>query len=357
MSNILTSGFSFSKDDNDEKLNYILFNSMLLASMFLIFAAAFFRLYEQNYTQAVFDFSFAFILFGIILIARISRKYFDTIFYILIILSYVMATLSYVYSRTVVGGIGWYYIILMMHSFVKGYKEGTILFALSVITIVAIGVIENDSFVSLMTGMMPFVVAYFFILFYEKRNENHRKVIEAQKNMYAYQANYDKLTGVVNREFFFEYLEKSMNEAVVSGEKLAILFIDMDGFKEINDSYGHQIGDKVLIETARRIKTHLNDGDLLARFGGDEFAVLLRDLDENSLDRTISSLRKTAKESMFVSVEDIDMTVVVDKPIVELDISFSIGYAIFPDDGMSQIALMGKADREMYRAKRAKTAK
>jgi len=335
--NLLSSGYTFSKEEYSAKLSYILFNSMLLFNLLLLIFATALRLYESNYYQALFDCLYVLASITVFAIARISRSYFVVSFYALLFMSYLLITFSFYKGNNPIGGMGWYFILLMTVVFIRGYKEGVIFFLISTATIVTVSILGHHTPVKVFIGIMPFVVAYFFIRFYEKRNMSFQKIVEAQKNLYAYQAKYDKLTNIPNREFFFDQLEEILTEVSNNREKIAILFIDLDSFKEVNDTCGHQAGDEVLAETSRRLKVELGERDVLARFGGDEFVIIIKDIE--SVERVLSRFAVMMQEPIATHVK-------------QLTVSFSVGSAIFPDHGRTETELMGHADRAMYQAKK-----
>jgi diguanylate cyclase (GGDEF)-like protein/PAS domain S-box-containing protein len=150
---------------------------------------------------------------------------------------------------------------------------------------------------------------------------------------------YDSLTGLANRQYFENELEKSLHSVQRNKKKLGVAFIDLDNFKHINDSLGHAWGDQVLVQIAKRFKSRIRESDFLARMGGDEFMILMRDLEHS---RQIGSL--------INSLNEIAM-----KPILINDIEFkvgaSVGIAIYPDDGGDASELIKHADIAMYHAK------
>ena len=159
------------------------------------------------------------------------------------------------------------------------------------------------------------------------------------------QANYDDLTSLPNRQLLKDRLEDMIEAARDENQSGALLFLDLDRFKEINDVHGHSVGDIVLIQAAQRIVAEVGENDLVARLGGDEFVVAIpvvhaADQPRNAADRLLESLTEA------FSVRGINHFV-----------SASVGIALFPDDGDSVETLLKNADSAMYRAKDAGRAR
>jgi diguanylate cyclase (GGDEF)-like protein len=152
-------------------------------------------------------------------------------------------------------------------------------------------------------------------------------------------AHYDELTGLPNRNLFASHLSHALMRATRSGQALALLFIDLDRFKNINDALGHDVGDEVLKTVGERFSHALRASDLLARLGGDEFVVIAEDVAQPE---TISAL--AAK-----------LIAAVDRPIHvrghEFTLTASLGISLFPNDGTDVQTLLKNADTAMYRAK------
>jgi len=151
----------------------------------------------------------------------------------------------------------------------------------------------------------------------------------------------DPLTGLLNRRGFFLALESALARAKRSDQKIAVLYLDLDGFKHINDSLGHEAGDELLHHVAAQLKSGLRAYDSLARLGGDEFTVLLDGLDDSSDAETV--VKKLMKlTAMRYRIND-----------EELSISASVGIACYPECGDEAEALLRAADMAMYDAKNA----
>ncbi len=165
---------------------------------------------------------------------------------------------------------------------------------------------------------------------------SERRQAEHQIEHLAY---HDALTGLPNRHLFVDRLDTALTRARRTGETLAVLFIDLDHFKSINDSLGHTAGDAVLREVAVRLRSTLRTEDTVARLGGDEFTVLVSGLkDPNDLLRLAQKIHSTIKLPLEVASR-------------ELTVAASIGAGLFPQDGDTAEQLLRNADLAMYRAK------
>ena len=151
----------------------------------------------------------------------------------------------------------------------------------------------------------------------------------------------DPLTGLANRASFDASLEQAVHRARRRASTIALLYIDLDGFKQVNDAHGHDTGDAVLIETGRRLRKHLRANDLIARHGGDEFLVVLEDLPDLRPVETVA--RKLLAE--------------LGRPYAlagrEVAVTASVGISVLPDDAADAAALLKHADTAMYAAKQA----
>ncbi|HTK88299.1 MAG TPA: diguanylate cyclase [Nitrospiraceae bacterium] len=168
-------------------------------------------------------------------------------------------------------------------------------------------------------------------------------VTQVAEEMATHRALHDGVTGLPNRALFDDRLAQALAEATRHAWTLAVMFIDLDQFKSINDSYGHHVGDKVLRMVAKRLEASLRAVDTVSRQGGDEFVCLMQEVKEESnvakiAEKMISTISATCE------IEGVTITV---RP--------SIGIALYPKDGQTPAALLQNADAAMYRAKRNKT--
>ncbi|PZU96654.1 MAG: hypothetical protein DCF32_21445 [Leptolyngbya sp.] len=168
------------------------------------------------------------------------------------------------------------------------------------------------------------------------RDITEKKQAEAKIHRQAF---YDQLTGLPNRAFLDTYLPKVLAQAERQQTQVAVAFLDLDKFKDINDSLGHEVGDQILHQVAQRLAHCLREEDLLVRWGGDEFILVLSQLTAvdpvgRTCDRILNSLQPT------FAIDD-----------HQLHIGTSIGIALFPQDGTDPTTLLRRADHALYQAK------
>ncbi len=163
--------------------------------------------------------------------------------------------------------------------------------------------------------------------------------LEVSRAALKQEASHDALTGLANRRLFYDRLQHAIRQARRYRTKVGILFLDLDGFKEINDMHGHHVGDAVLTEVARRLSKSVRESDSIARLGGDEFVVLLDKVGgrEDCLSAAANIERALGEDSNFYGMP--------------VEIRASIGHALFPDDGEDEDMLIRSADAAMYRVK------
>lgn len=172
----------------------------------------------------------------------------------------------------------------------------------------------------------------------EKEIDEHKKAEE----YILYMANHDSLTGLPNRKNFYQLLDMTIKRLNNTDEKFAVVFLDLDDLKLINDSCGHEAGDTLLKEVGKRALGSIKNGDVAARIGGDEFTFIILDIDgrEDALQRA-DELLKNINRSICILGKN-------------FNICSSIGVSIFPDDGSDLDLLVKKADHEMYLMKKEK---
>jgi diguanylate cyclase (GGDEF)-like protein/PAS domain S-box-containing protein len=155
-------------------------------------------------------------------------------------------------------------------------------------------------------------------------------------------ANTDPLTDIPNRLYLERKLESLTTGNSRSSDRFALLFCDLDGFKNVNDSHGHAVGDKVLYQVAKRLNKHIRNEDIIARYGGDEFVILISPLTD---DNVISVIKEKIDRSISQPF---------DVAGIKIHIGVSIGVSIYPDESSDVLELIDQADRRMYKMKNNK---
>jgi diguanylate cyclase (GGDEF)-like protein len=160
-----------------------------------------------------------------------------------------------------------------------------------------------------------------------------------QKEVLAYQAHYDQLTKLPNRVLLYDRLSHAIVKAKRDKTSFALLFVDLDHFKEINDGHGHEAGDAVLIEVSKRLKNCVRESDTVSRLAGDEFLIILENFESKE---NIAGIAK-------LLIEVLAMPIIFQE--TELYVTCSIGISMFPNDSDDSDTLIKYADRAMYNAK------
>lgn len=199
------------------------------------------------------------------------------------------------------------------------------------------GVLDRNGLVALvLAGSLLVVAVGFFVVLFDRVTEREKAAAKI-----AHLAYHDTLTGLSNRSVLDTHLSRNLEEAEATGQQLAAICIDLDGFKAVNDTLGHAAGDQLLMQVAARLKSVLRQGELIARVGGDEFVVVQKGGDQPAAAALVADRIIRALEEPFVIFG------------ATVTVSASVGVAIFPNDATTAEDLTNKADAALYRAKAA----
>jgi len=200
-------------------------------------------------------------------------------------------------------------------------------------------IIKNIIISALIIFIIMLTITYYFSTQLKNLFERYDQEIQKEKEELFKKANFDPLTGLHNRVHFLLELKEHITLAKRENKQLAVLFVDLDHFKEINDSLGHQFGDKVLQTIAKRLKEIVRDVDIVARFGGDEFVILLWNIDIDEVIDIAQNIIQKIKEAITLYGTNYYLTT-------------SIGIAISPNDSIDSNTIVKYADTAMYKAKK-----
>lgn len=486
INNFVTSGFFFTEEEYELKLQYFMLNSMLSIVSIIISIMIVVRILDESYSQAIFDIAIVAISILSIFYLRYSKKTLLKLIKFLLFSFYILVMSAFIKVDMHIVGASWFIVLLLPSFYLLGLKGGVFITVVSFISIVTFGYIKESSYnaFELFYIVVPMLMASIFTYMYEKKvtvvkellksknitlenkvdiitkeeqklvQENSeladlisksnieffvldfetdlylyankggltalgytlnemldlsvydinptlrtetvnrlKKLSKSKKNImnisqhkrkdgsgygvqsfmhsvtykgkkaYAiydinltdqqeaqsqllkqkeellHKAYYDELTKLPNRTYFNDKLVQAMSKAKNNKTLLAIIFIDLDGFKEVNDTLGHNVGDAVLCEVSNRFKNVLRKTDTISRFGGDEFVCIIEDLSSCDIASTLAQkLLNTIREPMNIHNQLIQMRC-------------SIGISIYPDDADNITQLLHYADTAMYEVK------
>ena len=202
--------------------------------------------------------------------------------------------------------------------------------------------VDNQELIDLMRvglNIMLFCMVSGVLVVYELINENLKNKLNEEKSKFEHRASHDALTSIPNRFEFFRRLNSGINECGNRQQKLAIVYIDLDGFKPVNDQYGHHAGDELLKVISIRLEEVLRSSDTVARLGGDEFALILPGIIvPEAIDMIVNKVLATIREPIIIDQH-------------EIVVRGSAGISIFPDYSENIDTLCKQADEAMYKAK------
>jgi len=379
LDNFLTSGHDFNNDEYRDKSKFILINSAILIILVFISVLTIFLLQKEKYM-----FSFAnviYIFLGILglFALRQNRKNYQIVINTFAFSSLILIVVAIIINPTEQVRIAWFIDVIIISFFLNGKKLGFIISFLSLMIIVVLNIYLDMEFLQGYTFVLAiFIVSLSIVLInlyehreriarkrlndmnmslelrvkeeikkritiYEESNSELKKSAKKlydQKNAYKNLAHYDTLTGLPNRILFYDRLEDAILNAEQNNSKFVILFFDLDNFKEINDSFGHDSGDDVLKIIAKRFKNKIGKLGSLARLGGDEFTLLMEECDDISKIGNMSeNLIEVLNEPIYILEHELYVTV-------------SIGISLYPNDGKDMATLLKHADSAMYSAKK-----
>ena len=353
-------------------------NSMFTIGLMLIAILTFFLFLEGKILFVVVNCAYILINTILIYVLRLSRNAYKYIIPAVSLSGLILIAVALMVYPEEKVRIAWFLDLVILSFFLGGIVLGATATMLSIGTIIAVGYFRHANFDEYMVLLSStiIVIGAIFIYQYEKRNVKAKRILreinqnlekkvknetekrtrlfkksnqkllksaeelKEQKAVFEHLAHHDPLTGLPNRVLFRDRLEHAIDIANRNNKKLAVLFMDLDHFKEINDSLGHQLGDEVLKIIAERLHKKLRGSDSIARLGGDEFTVLIEDVKEDSeIGDIANKLIQVFKEPITVKSHTLYLTV-------------SIGISIYPSDGEDAETLLKCADAAMYGAKK-----
>ena len=349
--------YTFSKNplistiDNDLSVKRSLLIRILQIVASLAFFLAIIRFVNDNKIMLLVDIIFISVsLLGIYYLKKSLHNTYK-ITYIIITIFYLQVCMMFINPEYKILGPTWFIILIIFSFYQASLKVGVFISIISAISILILGNTVNDIYTLLeyIYIFVPLLVASLITYFYEMKvlnkenllilqNSEQKKLLE-EKEALLHQAHYDNLTKLPNRILFQDRLQQAIVKTNRSSKDFAILFIDLDEFKAINDSLGHAVGDSVLCEISTRLKETLREEDTIARFGGDEFLCIVEQLEScDAVSSLAQKLIDVTKHPIHMWGENISLTC-------------SIGISIYKKDAKNEDMLLEHADIAMYKAK------
>ncbi len=363
LDNFLSSGYTFEDSQYELKTRYVLFNGMLGAIVVVLLLLGTFRLLTGFPLQGWIDFTVSGIALLMIVWLRLTGKgrYILPAYVVLSLFGFLI-----MYSYYIEGGEfkvnAWFTALVIPIFFVLGFRVAMMaaLFFMGGIAWFDVHFGFKHTLITLYS-YVPIFMSVFFLRLYEDRLQHFARLLykanselehkvqqktlertqtlQEQKERLSYQAHHDHLTGLPNRVKLKKDLHAAVERSEHSHNRLAALFIDLDHFKNINDSFGHNVGDQVIMIAASRIQKCVRKEDMLARFGGDEFVVLIENFDS---EENIEAMARHI-------IECLSDPIIIDQKT--MFVSCSIGISIYRKDTLIPQDLVKYADTAMYRAK------
>lgn len=337
---ILTSHHDFTPDEYELKLRFVLFNALILFNAACAGLGMIYRFVTLQFIHAAIDLIYVLLALTVFFLARRSKASLSTLMWFVIFFSFVIVSILFYRGLNPLIGISWYVLILLVSYVFKGDHASLAIFVLSLAVIFSVSLFQRSlPLADILLGLLPYgSIMLFFYLFY-RYNETLKEDMEEQKVRLTRLAHFDSLTEIPNRNALLTYFRDALACLSKSDTMLAVLFIDLDDFKRVNDRYGHAIGDGVLRIIVERLRRQIRDTDLLARHGGDEFVIVVHPIKgQQDIEKIITHIFQAIR-----------------KPIVHeertISITLSIGITLAPQDGTHSIQLLNQADQAMYHAK------
>ena len=353
LKNILHSGFKFSDDEQDLKFKYVIYNILLLGAMATIFFSFFLDLIFVHSRYLLVEFSSLLIFSTTFYLLRKTDKYFYETFANIILIFFLVLVIFTSYASIEEPIISnWYMATILPIAYLFGVQVVFLVFVLFTIVIVHINyfILKSNSAIYIYSEYIPMLLATWFVYLYnlrltyfagtEKKVLAQTSLLEQERNTLEYQAHHDNLTGLPNRVKLNHVLKHYIGSEKSGSKSLAMLFIDLDRFKKINDSFGHDVGDKILKATASRFLKLADNKTHLFRLGGDEFIMLVESFsNEYELIALSQALVTVAKDPFMINNDAVFL-------------SCSIGISIYPKDAKDEFNLMKHADIAMFKSKK-----
>ncbi len=344
INNFLHSGFKFTGDEDLLQFKFKMLNSIFIIVAF--FSVLFGLLSDLGINDigpihSKVNYVYSFLTIMLIFFLRLSKKNYNLTAYSLLIISLITFTSSLIFVPQDEFRMIWFYLLVFVAYMISGKMSGLLSTLASIVIIVTVNFFVDLqlSQVAINSGILGLIIGSFLSNVYTNKITNYENSLKQQNSSLSLLASTDYLTGIMNKRMFNEISERYFQTAQKNKFNLTLLLLDLDHFKKINDTYGHQAGDQFLkrfVETLERI---LNKSDIFARIGGEEFAILLSQINSNDAYVLAERIRKEIGND-FITYEGHDIFVTT-----------SIGISENRETDTAFENIFSRADMALYRAK------
>lgn len=345
LNNFLYSGFEFGEDEDLLKFQFKMINSILV--IVAVFTALFGVLSDLGINDigpihSKVDYVYSFLTLMLIFFLRASKKNYKTTANLLLLFSLISFTSALIFVPQDEFRMIWFYLLVFVAYMLNGTQNGILL------TIASIAVILTANFfvdlelsqTAINSSVLGLVIGSSLSYIYTNKVTDYENSLQEKNSALGILASTDDLTGIMNKRIFNKVSERYFETVQRDNISLTLLLLDLDHFKKVNDTYGHQVGDKLLIRFVEAIRPNVRKSDILARVGGEEFAILLFKTDAEGAYILAEKIRNDV-ENLCINCEGKDIS-----------ITASIGIAQNKRSDRTFNEIYTRSDKALYKAKK-----
>ncbi len=334
--------YQFSEDESDKELRFkLLLYGLLLGmlassiSLFLIFV----NVFAMNMHSILLNFFLFLVSFILLILLQLYKNMYHFVLYGAFFSAYIVILLLNLEGTLSSLRLLWFIVLLVVGFLIGSTRIGIIISSVIAITVLILFSTTFASYTNrtLLNYFEVHLILTIMLFLYTKRSNIYASQLKEQNVLLDKLASIDTLTGVYNRRFLFELANKAFQKAKRTDENYALMAMDLDYFKNINDTYGHSAGDQVLTTFANVVKSVLREGDLFGRTGGEEFMIVITDSDVKNIHTIAEKIRTEIEKTTY----DND----------KMHITVSIGVTFFRETDTLEDVMI-RADKCLYHAKK-----
>ena len=344
LDNFVYSGFSFSEDEDLFKfqvklLNTIFFIGFVATTLFASMSVAGINPFSVVHEISLYIYAFFTVVFHLFL--RQNKSHYNVTIDLFLVVNFTLFIEALILVPEDPFRMIWFYILVFLSFIFKSAKVGFFYTSLSIGSIIVYELLAEkpDAFVSVSSATLGLVILSSLFYVYTKKFTEYEYSLEKERKSLKHLATTDCLTQTKNRHFFTQRSEDLFNASKHDANGLVIILMDIDLFKDVNDTYGHQAGDHVLIHMAKVIKKSVHKAMTFSRIGGEEFALLINTMSIYEAKSLAEEIRAEVEKEKFIYLKE------------NIDITISIGIAMYHKDDSDFSDIFARADQALYNAK------